>query len=161
MKFDYTRSNIIRGFLTYTSGDTVAAILQNQFSVTRMVGMMILGATVYAFEVPNYFKWIEIKLENKPTLANSLQRTALSLAYFSPLWVFRHLIFIKLFSGKMDEITWDLLRVAAVSFAINLPVSFSVNFIFQNKVPLHHRFLASAIFSALMAVYYALAATRF
>jgi hypothetical protein len=161
LKFDYTRPNIIRGFLTYASGDTIAALLQNQFSISRMVGMMILGATVYAFEVPNYFKWIENKLEKKPGLRNSLQRTGLSLVYFSPLWVFRHLIFIKLFSGKMDEISWDLLRIATLSFLVNLPISFSANFIFQNKVPLHHRFLASAIFSALMAVYYALAANKF
>ena len=161
MKLEYTRSNILRGFLIYATGDTIAALLQNQFAFTRMLGMMVLGATVYAFEIPNYFKWIDTKLEKRPTLWNSLQRTTLSLLYFSPLWVFRHLIFIKLFSGKFDAISWDLLRVASVSFLVNLPVSFSANYLIQNKVPLQHRFMASAIFSALMAVYYALAANWF
>ena len=161
MKFDYTRANVLRGFLIYATGDTLAALLQNQFSFSRMAGMMLLGATLYAFEIPNYFKWIDTKLENKPTLWNSLQRTGLSLLYFSPLWVFRHLIFIKLFSGKLDEISWDLLRVASVSFLVNLPISFSANYLIQNKVPLRHRFMASALFSAVMAVYYALAANWF
>jgi hypothetical protein len=161
LKFDYTRRNIVRGFLIYASGDTLAALLQHQFSLSRMAGMMLLGATVYAFEIPNYFKWIDTKLENMPTFWNSVQRTGLSVLYFSPLWVFRHLIFIKLLSGKMDEISWDLLRVAAVSFLVNLPVSFSANYLIQNKVALQNRFLASALFSALMAVYYALAANWF
>ena len=161
MKFDYTRANVIRGFLIYATGDTLAALLQNQLSLGRMAGMMLLGATVYAFEIPNYFKWIDTRLENKPTFLNSLQRTGLSLLYFSPFWVFRHLVFIKFFSGRFDEISWDLLRVASVSFLVNLPVSFSANYLIQNKVPLRHRFIASALFSAVMAVYYALAANWF
>src|SRR5690606_30909312 len=131
------------------------------FSVSRLVGMMVLGATLYAFEIPNYFKWIDTKLESKPTLQNSLQRTALSIAYFSPLWVMRHLIFIKLFSGKIDEISWDLLRVASVSFMVNLPLSILANYLIQNKVAFQKRFMASALFSALMAVYYALAGNWF
>lgn len=139
----------------------MAALLQNQFSVSRLVGMMVLGATLYAFEIPNYFKWIDTKLESKPTLQNSLQRTALSIAYFSPLWVMRHLIFIKLFSGKIDEISWDLLRVASVSFMVNLPLSILANYLIQNKVAFQKRFMASALFSALMAVYYALAGNWF
>lgn len=161
MKFDYTRTNIIRGFLIYATGDTVAALLQNQFSWSRLAGMMLLGATVYAFEIPNYFKWIDTKLENKPSFLNSVQRTALSMVYFSPIWVFRHLIFIKLFSGKFDDISWDLLRVASISFLVNLPVSFTANYLIQNKVALKHRFMVSALFSAVMAVYYALAANWF
>ena len=123
--------------------------------------MMFIGATFYAFEIPNYFKWIDLKLGKEPTLKNALLRTTLSVAYFSPLWVFRHLIFIKLVSGKMDEISWDLLRIAAVSFLVNLPVSFSANYLIQNKVSPNRRFLVSAFFSAVMAVYFALAATLF
>ncbi len=126
-----------------------------------MAGMMFLGATVYAFEIPNYFKWIDLKLEKKPGIRNRLLRTSLSIAYFSPLWVFRHLIFIKLVSGKMDEISWDLLRIAAVSFAVNLPVSFTANYLIQNHIAPARRFMISALFSAVMAVYFALAANWF
>jgi hypothetical protein len=147
--------------LIYATGDTVAAVLQNQFMFSRTIGMMALGATIYAIEIPNYFKWIDTKLGNKPNLLNSFQRTGLSMVYFSPLWVTRHLVFIMLFSGRVAEISWDLLRIASISFLVNLPVSFSANYLIQNKVPLRHRFMASALFSAVMAVYYALAASWF
>ena len=161
MRFDYNIANITRGFLIYATGDTVAALLQDQFSLGRMTGMMLIGATFYAFEIPNYFKWIDTKLEKEHTLKNALLRTTLSLAYFNPLWVFRHLIFIKVFSGKEAEITFDLLRIAFVSFTVNLPVSFTANYLIQNKVSSKHRFMVSAFFSAVMAVYFALAATLF
>ncbi|MFC5272189.1 hypothetical protein [Adhaeribacter terreus] len=161
MNFVYTRSNIFRGFLIYASGDTAAALLQNQFTVTRMLGMMVLGATLYAFEIPNYFRWLDGKLVKTNSLKNALQRTLLSLAYFSPLWIARHMFFIKLFSGNFHEISWDLFRIAAISFVVNLPVSLSANYLIQNKVPYRHRFMASALFSAIMAVYFALAATWF
>jgi hypothetical protein len=161
LKFAYTRSNILRGFLIYAVGDTLAALFQHQFSLTRMLGMMLVGATVYAFEIPNYFKWIDRKLGQKSGLMHSLKRGALSLVYFNPLWITRHLLFIKLFSGRFHEISPDLLRIAAISFVVNLPVSFTANYLIQNKVPLRHRFLASALFSAAMAVYYALAASWF
>ena len=161
MRFDYNLANITRGFLIYATGDTVAALMQNQFSFGRMAGMMLVGASFYAFEIPNYFKWIDTKLVRVHTLKNALLRTSMSLAYFNPLWVFRHLIFIKIFSGKTDEITFDLLRIAFVSFTVNLPVSFSANYLIQNKVSSKRRFLVSAFFSAIMAVYFALAATLF
>jgi hypothetical protein len=161
LSFEYTRSNILRGFLIYTIGDTTAAILQHQFSISRMLGIMLIGSTIYAFEIPNFFKWIDGKLSKKAGLLNSIQRTGFSMLYFSPLWVARHLLFIKFFSGQWDQISLDLIRIAAVSFAFNLPVSFTANFLIQNKVPLRSRFMASAIFSAFMAVYYALAAGWF
>lgn len=161
MSFIYTRANILRGLLIYATGDSVAAIIQDSFSVTRVLGMMLIGATVYAFEIPNYFRFIEQKLGGKKSLLNSLKRTGMSLMYFSPLWVTRHLFFIKVFSGQWDDISWQLFRIASLSFVYNIPVSVSANYFIQNKLPLNWRFMGSAIFSALMAVYYALAATWF
>lgn len=161
MQLVYTKSNLLRGLLIYASGDTVAALLQNQFSVIRMLGMMLVGATIYAIEVPNYFRWLDGRLVKSDTLLNSVQRTLLSLAYFSPLWITRHMFFIKLFSAHYDEISWALFRVATISFLVNLPVSFTANYLIQNKVAYHYRFMASALFSAVMAVYFALAANWF
>jgi len=161
LNFEYTRSNILRGCLIYAIGDTTAAFIQDQFSVWRLLGIMFIGGTVYAFEIPNYFKWLNSKLVKSDLFIDSLKRTLLSLAYFSPLWIARHLFFIKLFSGNFHEISWSLFRIAAVSFLFNLPVSFTANYLIQNKVPLRHRFLASALFSAVMAVYFALAANWF
>ncbi|WP_218771110.1 MULTISPECIES: hypothetical protein [unclassified Tenacibaculum] len=123
--------------------------------------MMLIGATIYAFEIPNYFIWIDKKTAAFTGIKKTVAKTGLAIAYFNPIWVFRHLAFIKLFSGNYDEINKDLLMIALLSFTVNIPISFTVNFIIQNKIHLNWRFIASAIFSALMAIYYALSETIF
>ncbi len=123
--------------------------------------MMLIGATIYAFEIPNYFIWIDKKTKSLKSLKKTIARTGLAIAYFNPIWVLRHLAFIKLFLGNYNEINTDLLTIALLSFTVNIPISFTVNFIIQNKIHLNWRFIASAIFSALMAIYYALSETIF
>ncbi|WP_198938393.1 hypothetical protein [Tenacibaculum holothuriorum] len=123
--------------------------------------MILIGATVYAFEIPNYFAWIDRKTGSLNGIQKTLAKTGLAIAYFNPLWIFRHLAFIKLFSGNYEQINSGLLLVALWSFLANIPISFIANFIIQNKIKLDWRFLASAIFSALMAIYYALSETIF
>ena len=157
----YTKQNILRGAVIYASGDTIAAFLLGAFSWERLLGMVIVGATFYAFEIPNYFNWIEKKVKEKTGFLASLYKTALAVLYFNPLWIARHLLFIMLFSGQIQEISWGLLRIASWSFLVNIPISLLANFIIQNKIPLKWRFLASAIFSALMAIYYALSIVFF
>jgi len=123
--------------------------------------MMLIGATVYAFEIPNYFDWIVKKSEHLKGLKATLTKTGLAILYFNPLWIARHLLFIKLFSGKLEAIGWNLLEIAFWSFLANILISFIANYIIQNRFKLKWRFLASAIFSALMAIYYALSETIF
>jgi hypothetical protein len=123
--------------------------------------MMVIGATVYAFEIPNYFKWIDQKTKSLSGVKLTLTKTVLAIVYFNPLWIWRHLVFIKLFSGNTDEINSNLLWIACLSFLVNIPISFIANYVIQNKIKLDWRFLASAIFSALMAIYYALSETIF
>jgi len=123
--------------------------------------MMVVGATIYAFEIPNYFDWIVKKTEQLKGIKATLSKTGLAIAYFNPLWIARHLLFIKLFSGQLEAIGWNLLIIAFWSFLANILISFLANFIIQNKIHLKWRFLASAIFSALMAIYYALSETIF
>ena len=123
--------------------------------------MVVVGATLYALEIPNYFKWIDEKTANQQGLKKTLAKTVLAIGYFNPLWIARHLFFIKLFSGNYEQIGWNLIVIAFWSFLVNIPISFIANFIIQNKVKLSWRFLASAIFSALMAIYYALSETIF
>ncbi|WP_272148534.1 hypothetical protein [Tenacibaculum aiptasiae] len=77
------------------------------------------------------------------------------------MWIFRHLAFIKLFTGNYDLINSQLLIIACWSFLANIPISFIANYLIQNKIRLDWRFMASAIFSALMAIYYALSETIF
>ncbi len=123
--------------------------------------MICIGATLYAFEIPNYFTWIDKKTNNFIGIKKTLAKTGLAIAYFNPLWIFRHLAFIKLFSGNYEQINSHLLTIALWSFLANIPISFVANFIIQNKIRLDWRFMASAIFSAIMAIYYALSETIF
>jgi hypothetical protein len=122
---------------------------------------MFIGATLYAFEIPNYFNWIVKKTEDLQGLKATLTKTGLAIAYFNPLWIARHLLFIKLFSGKYEDIGWPILEIALWSFLANILISFIANYLIQNKFKLKWRFLASAIFSALLAIYYALSETIF
>jgi len=157
----YTRPNALRGLLIYASGDTVAAFLLGQFTWGRLIGIMLVGATFYALEIPNYFRWIDRRTANRSPWHAAMERTGLALLYFNPLWIARHLLFIALFSGRCENIRWHLLLIATRSFLVNIPISFSANFIIQNRVKLKWRFVASAVFSALMAIYYALSEVIF
>jgi hypothetical protein len=123
--------------------------------------MMCIGATIYAFEIPNYFDWIVKKTEHLKGFKATLSKTGLAILYFNPLWIARHLLFIKLFSGEFEAIGWTLMEIAFWSFLANILISFVANYIIQNRFKLKWRFLGSAIFSALMAIYYALSESIF
>ncbi|WP_420552848.1 hypothetical protein [Tenacibaculum aiptasiae] len=127
----------------------------------RLLGIVLVGATIYAFEIPNYFTWIDKKTAAYFGIKKTLAKTGLAIAYFNPLWIFRHLAFIKLFTRNYDLINSQLLIIACWSFLANIPISFIANYLIQNKIRLDWRFMASAIFSALMAIYYALSETIF
>ena len=152
---------MLRGGLIYTAGDTAAALLTGAFSPARTLGILLVGATVYAFEIPNYFRWIDRRVTGATGPGAAIRRTGLAMLYFNPLWIARHLLFIRLFSGQFNQIGWPLLHTGLTSFLVNIPISLTANYLIQNRVPLRWRFVASAAFSALMAVYYALSAVWF
>src|SRR5690606_31697107 len=149
------------GGLIYMSGDTIAAVIIDQFSWIRLLGIFALGATLYSFEIPQYFRWIEKVITKYQGWKKIALKTSMALLYFNPLWIARHLMFVYLFSGMMDLITWDLLRVGLISFAVNIPVSILANYLIQNKISLKYRFFASAVFSGIMAIYYAMSSVWF
>jgi hypothetical protein len=128
---------------------------------SRLLGLALVGATLYAFEIPNYFNWIEQKVKDLEGWKRATLKTGLAILYFNPLWIARHLFFIRLFSGGLEQLSWGLLEVAALSFLANIPISLAGNFVIQNWIRVRWRFLASAIFSALMAIYYALSEMLF
>jgi len=161
LKLVFTGNNILKGALIYASGDTIASLMLNEFSWHRVAGIMLIGATFYAFEIPNYFNWIEKRTKGTTGFSNSMHRTALAILYFNPLWIARHLFFIQLFSFRLSGISWDIFRIASLSFLVNIPISLLANYLIQNKIPLTWRFMASAIFSALMAIYYAVSKVLF
>ena len=157
----YKKKNILKGALIYSAGDTIAALLLGEFSWYRLLGMVLVGATFYAFEIPNYFDWIVKKTQFLTGIKATLTKTLLAIFYFNPLWIARHLLFIKLFSGQFEAIGFNLLEIAFWSFLVNIPISYIANYIIQNRFKLNWRFLGSAVFSALMAIYYALSETLF
>ena len=67
----------------------------------------------------------------------------------------------RLFSGRPEAIDASLLTIGLTSFALNLPVALTANYLIQNRLPLRWRLTGSASFSALMAVYYALSEVWF
>jgi hypothetical protein len=152
----YTRRDLIVGLSIYGAGDAVAAMLAGQFSVVRAVGMALIGALVYGAEIPHYFRWVDGVTRHVATVRVAVLRTALALLYFNPLWVARHLLFIALFSGK--PVDGFLVVLAAKSFITALPLTIGANLVIQNVISLPRRFLASALFSCLMAAFYPLLA---
>ena len=161
----YTKTNILRGMAVYAAGDTIAMLILGKFAPTqillRMLGMMLLGGTLYALEIPSYFAWIARKTASVLGWRGQVLRAVLAWGYFNPLWIARHLAFTKVFSGAWSEISSALLPIAFHSFLWSIPISFAGNFVIQNFVPERHRFLASAVFSGFNAIYYALSAVWF
>jgi len=150
----YSRNNILRGVLIYPLGDTIAALILNQFSPERLAGMILVGGLIYSLEIPAWFAHISGRYQG-------IQRALMAMLYFNPLWIARHFAFISLFSGQADSIHWSLLLISLKSFAVNLPVAFGANYFIQNKMSLRWRFFSSAVFSSLMAIYYALSRVIF
>lgn len=150
----YKKSDVIRGLIIYPLGDTIAAVILNEFSLYRLLGMMIVGSLIYSLEIPAWFSYINRKF-------TGIQRTLMAILYFNPLWIARHLIFIFLFTGEISAVHWSVLSIALLSFAVNLPVAFVANYLIQNKLSLRWRFFYSAVFSSLMAIYYALSRVIF
>ena len=161
MALEFKLSTSSRGGLIYASGDTIAALISHEFDWFRLTGVLVIGASLYAFEIPNYFKWIDRKVNGGVGLKTALSRALLAMLYFNPLWIARHILMIKLLMGQFNQISWSLITVGAISFLVNIPVSLVANYAIQNKVQLKYRFLASAMFSGLMAIYYSLSGTLF
>ena len=151
------RQNMLRGALVYPLGDALATALSGHWSAGRMLGVAAVGATLYAVEIPWVFGHIQTlsKRIASPAKAGWL-RAGLALAYFNPIWIVRHIFFLRLFAGEPLGTLDMLLRTAALSFAANLPLTLIGNAVIQMRVRLEHRFLASAIFSGLMASFLAL-----
>lgn len=152
---------MITGAVFYTAGDSIAAILSDEFSWLRVLGMVVIGGLLYAWEIPAYFRFID-RLSGKYTgWRASVLRMVLAQVYFNPIWILRHLAMIKLLLLRTDLVNTSLLQIAWYSFLWNIPVSLFANYVIQNVVPERFRFLANASFSGMMAVYYALSATWF
>jgi hypothetical protein len=159
MKF-ITVKDAFYGGLIYCAGDTYATIISGTFYYPRMIGMLLLGASLYAIEIPAYFHWLNRHFDQSGYF-NAFKRMFMATAFFNPLWIARHLVFIKLLSGQWNSLSLDILTVASLSFVYCLPVALPVNFVIQNTIPLSWRFVASSVFSAFMAIYFSMSEVLF
>jgi len=157
--FHIQKINVIRGAVVYSVFDAIAALFLDQFSWLRFFGIMIVGATIYSFEIPNYFRWIELKCAKYQGYKQQLRKTLYAVIYFNPLWIARHLLIIDLLT--LGTSSWSILMIALKSFMVNIPIAIIANFAIQNKVELRYRYLVSALFSGVMAVYYAFSTSIF
>ncbi|MBT3190967.1 MAG: hypothetical protein HN341_00270 [Verrucomicrobia bacterium] len=162
MSLAYTRRTALQGLLVYATGDTIATLILGQFMWSRLLGMMVVGSTLYAWEVPTVFRWIDRRTAALPLgVGRSAYRTLLAVLYFNPLWIARHLLIIAIVCGNWDALQFGLLRTASLSWLVNIPISIVGNAVIQVWLPLRWRFFGSAIFSGLMAIYYALTGVWF
>jgi len=155
-----TLKDAVYGGLIYCAGDTIATLITGTFYYPRMLSILLLGASLYAIEIPAYFHWLN-KRFNQPGYANALKRTFMVIVFFNPLWIARHLLFIKLFSGQWEAVSLSLLSIASLSFLYCLPASLIVNFLIQTVTPLSWRFIASSVFSAVLAIYFSMSEAWF
>lgn len=143
------------------TGDTAAALISDEASLVRSIGMFFIGSTLYATEIRAYFSWIEKRVNTMSGFRKTISKTLMAIIYFNPLWIARHLCFVYLLSGRADLITFHIAGVALIAFAVNIPVSIIGNYLIQNKIHLEYRFWSSAAFSGLMAVYYSMSSVWF
>jgi len=151
----------LQGALIFAIGDTIASVLQHQFSWTQLLGVFVISGTLYAWETPLAFRWIDRTVKGRTGVVAGLTRAFLALVYFNPIWIARHMLFLLLFSGRWEEIGWHLLLIATKSWAASVPVSMLANYIIQNKIKMRRRYIASAVFSGNVAIYYALSVNWF
>lgn len=151
---------MLSGGLSYAVGDGIAQLISGDLIVTRLLGIMLIGTTLYALEIPNYFRWVEQRCY-RPGFANKAAKAILAAAFFNPLWIARHLALIMIFSGQWALIDWRVLIIALQSFLACIPFTLLANYLIQNQIPLSWRFVGSAIFSGIMAIYYALSEVIF
>jgi hypothetical protein len=165
MKMKIPVRDIISGLLIFSTGDTIAAIIQDDFMWSRLLGIALTGALLYALEIPAYFKWIDkVTLKGqvgKIKIKTAIIRMSLAQLFFNPLWIARHMLFIHLFTGNYSAIQPNLIISGSISFLYALPVTLIVNYLTQNLVGVKYRFIVTALFSAIIAVYYAMSAVWF
>ena len=156
----FTWRNAWVGGLIYAAGDSIATLISDEFLWQRLVGMLLLGGTLLAWEIPNYFDFIQQHFKST-SFKSAIRRMLAASLYFNPLWIARHLCFIKIFSGQWQLISADIWGLASHSFIYGLPFSLLANYIIQNFIALKWRFTASSLFSACMVIYYALSEVIF
>ena len=155
-----SRQDVITGAVLFATGDSIGTLLTGDFLYQRMLAMLVLGGSLYAWEIPSYFGFLQRRF-NQPGYLDALKRTLSAALFFNPLWIARHMIFLKLFAGEWAAVSPDILVLATHAFIYCFPVSLLVNYIILNVISYRWRFFSSSIYSALTVIYFALSEVLF
>lgn len=162
MKIIINKKDILWGGIILAVSDGFAAYLTGGFSWIRFFGLLVIGSTLYAVEIPTFFAWLEKYTKAHYTsLKRKIIKAVAVVIFFNPIWLFRHFAFIDVFTGQFDLINLHLLQTASLSYLVNIPMSLIGNYIIQNVIALNWRFIASSIYSAIMIIYFALSQVYF
>lgn len=150
--------DLISSWTLYPLADLLVQLSMHEFNAMRLVTIALAGGLVYRREIPTWFSQLDL------AKLSGVGRTIGSLIYFNPLWIARHMLFIKIATSSWAEITSGALVLIALllgikSFLLNLPLSLAGNYIIQTKLPVDVRYLGSIVLSGLLAVIYALMAS--
>ncbi len=173
--------NILEGCLVYGLGDLLAQIILGTPSIIRTIGVGFIGGTVYALEVPLWFRMIEgtfchatdkiraCQLFKEPNQENICYldykgRTLMAMSYFNPVWIARHMFFLSLLNAMSADIAFispfrvflHLIPVAVKSFLICIPITVIGNFVVQNRIKMKYRLIGSAVLSAICVFWFAI-----
>lgn len=151
----YTKRNLLVGVLTYPIGDSIGAIILNEFSIYRLLGVALLTLVFYSVEIPLFFGWIDRYTKRFKTKFSIISvRALLAVVYFNPLWIARQDVVIHLCLG--DPLSWNILSKATDTYFTSLLVAILGNILIQGFIHLKYRFLSSGIFSIVMNMIYAI-----
>jgi hypothetical protein len=167
-------------WVLYPTGDLIAQLILGEFHGLRLLALSLVGGLVYQAEVPRWFQWLDgrtftaTQIQAFPPLRWLTQthdgtyrlgwfgRTLGAMTYFSPLWITRHMLVMRLattpwhniaIASTLQELGW----ASCQSFLVNLPVSLLGNYVIQARLPLKYRFLGSIVMTGLMSIAFALA----
>lgn len=167
-------------WVLYPAGDFAAQLILGELNWVRLAALSVTGGVLYQFEVPRWFRWLDQRRFSPAQVArwpllqwltqpaedhyslNWRGRTLGAMSYFSPLWITRHMLVLKLATTPWADIhgisTLGVLFLAACkSFLINLPFSLLGNYLIQTQLPLKYRFLGSITMTGLFSIAFALA----
>lgn len=153
----YNRKDIFWGGVLMGLSDVISSMFNGDFLIYRSLGIALIGATLYAIEIPNFYHWLEGFTNSNFSgfTAKALKAVGVTL-FFNPLWIYRHFIFMKIFSLEFNGMGYDLVVAASKSFLASIMVALIGNYIVQNKINLKWRFVASSVLSVLLVVFYAI-----
>lgn len=166
-------------WVLYPAGDAIAQLILGEFSLPRLIALSLVGGLVYQAETPRWFRWLDqhrlppqqaqrwpwhwlTQPHQAQYRLNWLGRMLGSMSFFSPPWIMRHMLILKVSTTPWNDIALltvlpDLWMAACKSFLTNLPIGIVGNYIIQARLPLEYRFWGSICMSGIMGIAFALA----